>query len=72
MSFAVEADLSTNGVENLRLLPVYIESDANPRFVPPESAQFQKVLNYLQTVTDAMEFATGYAQDGDTIRPFGK
>lgn len=69
MSIMVEADLSANSVENLRLLPVYVERDANPRLVTAKNENFALILAYLRSITAEMGFTTNYIQDGDTIRP---
>ena len=68
MSFALEARLGSGGVEDLALVPVFIERDANPRFVAPEDPRFQRILEYLERITEEAGLNAGYSRDGDVIR----
>lgn len=68
MSIAVEARLTSNGVADLRLVPVFIDRTADPQFVPPEDARFGRILNYLQKISDEAGLATEFSADGDVIR----
>ncbi len=68
MSIAVEARLTSNGVADLRLVPVFIDRTADPQFVPPEDARFGRILNYLQKISDEAGLATEFTADGDVIR----
>lgn len=54
---------------DLRLIPVFIQDDANPRFVAPDQPEFSRILSYLREITDAEGFATQYTAKGDGIRP---
>ncbi|MBF9033909.1 CapA family protein [Rhodobacterales bacterium HKCCE2091] len=68
MSIAVEADLTRDGIAGFRLLPVYIEDDAEPRFVTRDQPMFRRILDYLREITAEAGFATRYEADGDAIR----
>ena len=69
MSIAVEATLTPEGVRDLALVPVWIGKDSAPCFVSPEAPEFDRILAYLQEITDMAELPTRYVPQGDTIRP---
>ncbi|MCI5078112.1 CapA family protein [Oricola sp.] len=69
MSFAVEAEIDGDRLVDLALVPVFIERDANPRFVAPDDPRFDRILSYLRTITAQAGFSTDYQADGDVIRP---
>ncbi len=69
MSFALEARLGKQGLEELALIPVFIDRDACPRFVTPEDDRFGKIFAYLQHITREAGLNACYERDGDVIRP---
>lgn len=69
MSIVVEAAFDAGRMTEFRLVPVYIERDANPRFVPPDRPEFARILDYLRDIGAQAGFATTYEADGDAIRP---
>jgi len=69
MSMMVEFEISGDGGMSVGLVPVFIERDANPRPVAPDDPKFERILNYLRTITDDAGFDTAYQVDGDVIRP---
>ena len=69
MSIAVEATLTSGGVKDFSLLPVWIGADSAPRFLKSAEPEFEKVLSYLRTITAAADLATRYEVLDDTIRP---
>lgn len=70
MSMAVEADFDHGKLVDLRLLPVFIKRDANPRFVDAASDEFSRVLEYLCRITAEAGFNTVYKAEDDVIRPY--
>jgi uncharacterized lipoprotein len=69
MSMAVEARIEDGALRDLALVPVFIERDADPRWVAPADPRFQRILDYLRAMTAEAGFATRYSADGDVIRP---
>ena len=69
MSIAVEATLTSGGVADLTLLPVWIDRDSAPRFVSASEPEFDRILSYLREITETAGLPTRYHADGDTIRP---
>ena len=69
MSIAVEATLTTDGVTDLSLIPVWIGPDSAPRFLTSDTPEFSQVLDYLRKITAMADLPTIYEQDGDVIRP---
>ena len=67
--FAVEAEIDGGRLVDLALVPVFIERDANPRFVPSDDPKYDRIISYLRTITAEAGFATVYEADGDVIRP---
>ncbi|MFZ2102655.1 MAG: CapA family protein [Oricola sp.] len=68
MSFAVESVIDAGKLVDFALVPVFIERDANPRFVAPGDPRFARILSYLREITEQAGFATEYEADGDVIR----
>lgn len=69
MSVIVEADFDGGAMLDFRLVPVFIERDANPRFVGPDRPEFTQTLEYLREISAEAGFATRYDAEGDVIRP---
>ncbi|MGI3163767.1 CapA family protein [Pseudooceanicola sp. 200-1SW] len=69
MSVFVECRLTAEGVQDLRLVPVWIERDAVPRIVPPEDPRFDRILAYLRQITAEAGLDTLYTPEGDVLRP---
>ncbi|PJE26372.1 poly-gamma-glutamate synthesis protein (capsule biosynthesis protein) [Pseudooceanicola antarcticus] len=69
MSMVVECRLDRDGVSDLRLVPVWIDRDAAPRFVPPEDPRFTRILDYLRQISTEAGFTTVYEADAEVIRP---
>lgn len=72
MSIIVEAEFDGSNIADFRLVPVFIQSDANPRFVAADAPEFGQILNYLRSITEEAGFATDYMAEGDTIRAIGR
>lgn len=72
MSIIVEVEFSPQSMVDFRLVPVWIDRDAAPRFVSPEQPEFDQILRYLRQITDQMGFETDYTAVGDTIRPVAR
>ena len=67
MSIAVEARLTKKGVEDVRMVPVFIERDANPRFVGPDDPRFEKIRAYLERIGHEAGLETSIDREGDTL-----
>ena len=70
MSTIVECTLGREGVQGLRLVPVWIERDAVPRIVPPEDPRFDRILAYLREITAEAGLGTTYTPEGDGFHPY--
>ena len=70
MSMIVECTLGREGVQDLRLVPVWIERDAVPRIVPPKDPRFDRILAYLRQITAEAVLGTTYTPEGDGSRPY--
>lgn len=68
MSMMLEATFSTDGVENVRLVPIMIGRDADPKIVPPDHPDFERIRTYLQSISDTAELGSVVSADGDTFR----
>lgn len=69
MSIAVEATFSADGVSDLRIVPVFIDRDADPAFVPPDDPRFERIRAYLDRIGREAGLATVYEVDGDGFVP---
>lgn len=67
MSIAVEARFTPAGVEDVRMVPVFIGRDANPTFVPPGDPRFETIRAYLQRIGDEAGLGTEIVAEGDTL-----
>ncbi|MFC7704397.1 CapA family protein [Plastorhodobacter daqingensis] len=68
MSMIAEARLARGGVSDLRLLPVMIGRDANPRIVGPQEADFGRIRDYLQQISDAAGLGSRITAEGEALR----
>ncbi len=68
MSVLLEANLSRDGVSDVRFVPVMIGRDADPKIVAPEDPGFDRIRTYLQTIGDQADLGSVVAADGDVLR----
>src|SRR5690606_27249430 len=68
MSMMLEATFSKDGVSDVRFVPIMIGRDADPKIVPPDHADFERIRAYLQSISDEAELGSRITGDGDVYR----
>lgn len=68
MSMMLEASFSKGGVSDVRFVPIMIGRDADPKIVPPDHADFERIRAYLQTISDEADLGSRITADGDVFR----
>lgn len=64
MTLAIELILNARGIEQVNMLPAYINSNAQPRLLTPTEPQFAQVGNYLGQVCRAAGLNGRWMQRG--------
>lgn len=68
MSIAVEATIRRDGIHDVRLVPVFVDRTADPRFIGPDDERFDRIRSYLEEISDQAGLGTRFEADGDTLR----
>ncbi len=72
MSVMLEARLSKDGVSDIRLVPIMIGRDADPKIIAPRDPDFERIRAYLQSISDTAELGSVVEADGDVLRVLPK
>lgn len=67
MSMAARLDLSAEGLVSARILPIFINTNAQPAFIKSHDEQFEKVRAYLEAISRQAGLQTQFIAQGDTI-----
>lgn len=68
MSMMLEATFSKGGVSDVRLVPIMIGRDADPKIVPADHPDFERIRAYLQSISDQADLRSVVSADGDGFR----
>ncbi|MBL4827112.1 MAG: CapA family protein [Spongiibacteraceae bacterium] len=66
-SIVVKASISKNGVSDVQVLPVYIDTQAVPEILPATDHRFAEVVDYLRDISENQGFDTQFIQSGDVV-----
>lgn len=68
MTVVARLTLSASGVDEVALLPAFINRDARPEIVAPGDPRFDQVAAYLETVSRDAGLSTRFVREGDALR----
>jgi poly-gamma-glutamate capsule biosynthesis protein CapA/YwtB (metallophosphatase superfamily) len=67
MSMAAKLQIGKGGLKRFAILPVYINSQAQPEFVEAHDPRFETIRAYLQEISGSAGFSTRFAGHGGEI-----
>jgi poly-gamma-glutamate synthesis protein (capsule biosynthesis protein) len=68
MTVVAKLTLSRTGVDEVALLPTFINRDAQPEILAAADPRFDQVADYLQQMSRDAGLSTQFVRQGDTIR----
>ena len=67
MSMIAKLTLRAGQLLDVALLPVFINSNAQPEITPPDDARFEQIRAYLAEISASAGLASRFARRGDEI-----